>query len=57
MKTEPSTKGQVEDTSRARGLRAPYEAPRLRWLGSVREITQGSGSQAVDTGGTMKQGL
>jgi len=55
MKTEPSTEGKVDETSGAVPTqRAAYQPPRLRRLGSVREITQGSSVLGPDTNGGQK---
>jgi hypothetical protein len=51
-----------EDTDRdtpqgpARARREPYEAPKLRRLGSVRELTLSGGSRANDTLGLPGHG-
>jgi hypothetical protein len=41
----------------ARADKKPYVAPRLRMLGSVRELTQGGGSTIPDGMDTMEAGL
>jgi hypothetical protein len=52
-------KGQSENGVDATGAppRRPYRAPRLRHLGSVRELTLGASKGPAEDGGTFVMGM